>query len=224
MNNYFFDSGSDTSHSLISPRIIGIVSDRRADTSTFHIYNEQMILDPMFLAIERTSYNNESSFFDQWFSVPFQSNNGLWYTGRITATELLSVYSIEINKNAVFPTKLDSVLDDILPHSIPWTFRNSMMRDDNYITNLLEPFSNSETQQCDTSQFYFSYTTPESLDWTSAYNDDIDTRFVTSKLLDSQQIAWNDKDLSKINPTYWLPLKDNIIQLWIKSLCFSNWL
>ena len=76
------------------------------------------------------------------------------------------------------------------------------MRDDNYITNLLEPFSNSETQQCDTSQFYFSYTTPKSLDWTSAYNDDIDTRFVTSKLLDSQQIAWNDKDLSKINPTY----------------------
>ena len=67
------------------------------------------------------------------------------------STEFLSVYSIEIDKDAVFPTKLDSVLDDILPHSIPWTFRNSMMRDDIYITNHLEPFSNSDTQQCDTS-------------------------------------------------------------------------
>lgn len=110
-----------------------------------------MILDPMFPAMERTSYNSEPSFFGQRFGVPFQSDNGLWYVRMLTSTELLSVYSIEIDKDAVFPTKLDSLLDDILPHSIQWTFRNSMMRDDNYITNLLEPFSNSNTQQCDTS-------------------------------------------------------------------------
>ena len=121
------------------------------DTSTLHTYNKQMILDPMFPAMERTSYNSEPSFFGQRFGVPFQSDNGLWYVRMLTSTELLSVYSIEIDKDAVFPTKLDSLLDDILPHSIQWTFRNSMMRDDNYITNLLEPFSNSNTQQCDTS-------------------------------------------------------------------------
>ena len=145
-----------------------------------------MILDPMFPAMERTSYTIEPSFFGQRFGVPFQSEIGMWYARRIMSTELLSIYSIEIDKDAVFPTKLDSLIDDLLPHSIPWTFRNNIMRDDNYITNLLEPFSNSDTQQCDTSQCYFTSTTPESLDWTNVYNDDMDTRFISFKLLDSQ--------------------------------------
>ena len=92
------------------------------------------------------------------------------------------------------------------------------MRDNNYITNLLEPFSNSDTQQCDTSKCYFTFTTPESLNWTNAYNDDMDSRFITSKLLDSQQVAWNDKELSKINSAYRVSLKDNTIQLVNKKL------
>ena len=142
----------------------------------------------------------------------------MWYARRITSTELLNVYSIEIDKDAVFPTKLDSLIDDLLPHSIPWTFRNNITRDDNYITNLLEPFSNSDTQQCDTSQCYLTSTTPESLDWTNVYNDDIDTRFISSKLLDSQQVAWNDKGLSTINSAYRVPLKDNTIQIVNKKL------
>ena len=88
-----------------------------------------------------------------------------------------------------------------------------MMCDDNYITTLIELFSNSDTQQCDIFQYYFISTTPESLEWTSAYNDDINTRFITSKLLDSQQVAWNDKDLSKVNLACRFPLKDNTIQI-----------
>ena len=71
MNNYSFESGSNIYYSLTSPRVIGIVSDTRANTSTLHTYSEQMILDPMFPAMERTSYNNESSFFRQQFGVPF---------------------------------------------------------------------------------------------------------------------------------------------------------
>ena len=98
MYNYSFEPGSDISHSLTSPRVIGIVSDKRADTSTIHTYSEQMILDPMFSAMERTSHNNESSFFGLRFGIPFQSDNRLWYARMITSTELLSVYSIEIDK------------------------------------------------------------------------------------------------------------------------------
>ena len=213
MKKYCFESGSDVFHSLMSSRVVGIVSDTGTDTSTLHTYSKQMILYPMFLVMEKTSYDSEPSSFGQRFGVLFQSDNGLWYTRRVTSTELLSVYSIEIDKDAVFPTKLDSVLDDIVPHSIPWNFRNSMMRDNTYITNLLEPLSNSDTQQCDTSQCYFTSTTPELLDWTNTYNDDIDTIFITSKLLDSQQVTWNDKELSKINSVYHVPLKDNIIQI-----------
>ena len=142
----------------------------------------------------------------------------MWYARRITSTELLSVYSIEIDKIPVFLIKLGSVLDYVLPHSIPWTFRNSIIRDNNYITNLLEPFSNSDTRQCNISQRYFISITPESLDWTSAYKEDINTRFITSKLLDSQYVAWNDRNLSKVNSAYQLPLKDNTIQVMNKNL------
>ena len=81
---------------------------------------------------------------------------------------------------------LDTLVDDVLPYSIPRTFRNSSMGDDHYITNLLEPFTNSNTTQCNTSQCYFTSTTPESLDWTNAYKEDNDTKFVLSKLLDSK--------------------------------------
>ena len=79
MNNYSFESDNDISYSLTSPRIIGIVTDKRIDTSTLHTYSEQMILYSMFPTMERTSYNNELSFFGLRFGIPFQSDNGLWY-------------------------------------------------------------------------------------------------------------------------------------------------
>ena len=40
MKNYSFESGSDTFHSLTSPRIIGIVSETGTDTSTLHTYSK----------------------------------------------------------------------------------------------------------------------------------------------------------------------------------------
>ena len=63
IKNYSFESDSDIFHPLTSPRVIGIVSDTGTDTSTLHTYSKQMILDPMFPAIERTSNNIEPSFF-----------------------------------------------------------------------------------------------------------------------------------------------------------------
>ena len=76
--------------------------DTRANTSTLHTYSEQIILDPMFPAMERTSYNNEPSFFGQQFGVHVQSSTGLWYARRIMSTELLNVNSIEIDKMQSF--------------------------------------------------------------------------------------------------------------------------
>ena len=73
MKNHPFESGSDVFYSLTSQRVIGIVSDTGTDTSTLHTCSKEMILDPMFPAMKRTSYNIESSFFGQRFGVPFQS-------------------------------------------------------------------------------------------------------------------------------------------------------
>ena len=71
LKNYYFESGSDVFHLLTSPRVIGIVSDTGTDTSTLRTYSKQMILDPMFPAMERMSYNSEPSFFGQRFGVRF---------------------------------------------------------------------------------------------------------------------------------------------------------
>ena len=46
----------------------------------------------------------------------------------------------------------------------------------------------------------------------------MDTRFITYKLLDSQQVPWNDKELFKLNSAYRVPLKDNTIQIVNKKL------
>ena len=71
MNKYSFESGSDISHSLTSPRVIGSMSYKRADTSTLNTYSEKIVLDPMLPAMERTQYNNKSSFFGLRFSISF---------------------------------------------------------------------------------------------------------------------------------------------------------
>ena len=104
IKDYSFESGIDVFYSLTSPLVISIVSATETNISTLHTYSKQMILDPMFPAMKRTSYNSKPSFFGQRFGVLFQSDNGLWYARRITYTEFLRVYSIEMDKEVVFLT------------------------------------------------------------------------------------------------------------------------
>ena len=99
--------------------------------------------------------------------------------------------------DAVFPTRLDSVIDNLLPHCIPWKFCSEMLVNDKYITNLLEPFSDGDTTQCDTAQCYFTSTPPETLDWKQAYNDNSCTKTILSKLLQSDCIKWNEEELHR---------------------------
>ena len=73
------------------------------------------------------------------------------------------------------------------------------MLNENYTTNILESFSKSDTMQCDTSQCYFTSTSPETLYWRHAYAEDCDTKFILSKLLKSDCIKWSDADLDKVN-------------------------
>ena len=47
------------------------------DNSIIYTYREQIILDPMILAMEQSSNSNKSSFFGQQFDIPSQSNNKL---------------------------------------------------------------------------------------------------------------------------------------------------
>ena len=65
MKDYSFESGIDVFYLLTSPLVISIVSATENDTSTLHTYIKQMILDPIFPAMKRTSYNSKPSFFDQ---------------------------------------------------------------------------------------------------------------------------------------------------------------
>ena len=92
-----FDSGDDINHHVESPQVIGIISEYGPIKSTLHVYREDMILDPMYPAMERTSFNRGSSFFRQRFGALFQSDKKVCYAKRITSIELLGIYSINID-------------------------------------------------------------------------------------------------------------------------------
>ena len=79
-----------------------------------------MVLDPMFTAIERTDRITGSNVFGHRFGIQFQSNKKFWYVREITSKELFTLYYIKVIMDAVFPTNLYPLLDDILPYSIPW--------------------------------------------------------------------------------------------------------
>ena len=103
----------------------------------------------------------------------------------LPSKELLFIYSIKCDSDAIFPTQLDTVIDELLPYSTPWEFRNSTMYSNNCVINILESFSNSDTKQYDTSQYYFTSITPETLDWRLSYEEDSDTKFIMTNLLHS---------------------------------------
>ena len=93
-----------------------------------------------------------------------------------------------------------------------------MILDDNYMTTLLEAFTNSDTTQCATYQCYLNQTTPETSNWKNTYDNDLDTTLILSKLLDSEHTNWSDEDLAKVNSVYQLSLRDNRIQVMNKTL------
>ena len=149
-------------HKLTFPRVTGLIDNDTNSKSTLNACREQMILDPIFPAMERTAVNNSCDFFGQHFRVPFQTENNAWYVRTVTTEELLYVYSITFDRRVAFPTNIDTVIDDLLPFSIPWTFRDKVMS--NYNSNILESFTNSNTIQCNTAQCYLNSTALEILD------------------------------------------------------------
>ena len=79
------------------------------------------------------------------FGIPFQSDNNQWYTRKITLQELLRIYSIKVDATMVFPPNFEHVIDSLLPHCLPWTFRRNLMQNNIYMTNILESFVNRDT-------------------------------------------------------------------------------
>ena len=208
-----FDPDQDVTHKIKSPRVIGIVSDDANEDSTFKTCRERMILDPIYPAMEQIQHNTNTNFFGNRFGVPFKSCDNLWYDRSVTTIKLLNIYSIAVDNTKVFPIYLDTVVDNLLPLSIPWTFRSNIMLHSNYSSNLMEAFTNGDTTQCDTSQWYLYSSPPETLDWKQSYSEDSDTKVSMSKLINSEVVEWTNEDLTKVNSAYRHPLKEKRIQL-----------
>ena len=106
----------------------------------------------------------------------------------------------------------------MLPYSLPWAFRKHIISDDNYITNLLEPFSNSDTMQSNTAQCHFTSTIPEILDWKHPYNENNDTKLVLAKLASSKFVEENTANLERVSLAYRLTLRESRIHIVNKKL------
>ena len=90
-------------------------------------------------------HSTTTNFFGNRFGVPFKSCDNLWYTRSITTVELLNIYSIAVDNTKAFPIYLNTVIDSLLPFSIPWTLRSNIMLHSNYRSNLMEAFTNGDT-------------------------------------------------------------------------------
>ena len=94
---------------------------------------------------------------------------------------MFHIYSIPISNDIYVINDQDNILDDLLPLSIPWTVWSDIMEDYNRSNNILDYFTLGGSNQCITSQCYFTTNSPEILDWSKAYMNDNDTDMIFLK-------------------------------------------
>ena len=85
----------------------------------------------------------------------------------------------------------DSITDSILEH-----FR------------FADDIELSSSDSSDNFQCYHMTKSPTTLDYTAAYRKDTSTNIILSKLLDEKVSSWSADTLSKIDPEYYLHLKN----------------
>ena len=81
------------------------------------------------------------------------------------------------------------------------------MKDDNRSNNMLDYFTLGYTNQCNTAQCYFTFKSPEILDWSKACINVKDTNMMLNNIQDSKRIKWTVAQLKYIFPGYNTSLK-----------------
>ena len=83
-----------------------------------------MVLDHMFPYKEPCPCHQHSDISGRHFGIPAQITATSWHDRRVTASELLRMYSIILPQTHIHSTPqyhaMEDILDDLLPLSLPW--------------------------------------------------------------------------------------------------------
>ena len=150
------------------------------------ISSADLVLDPAFPAAEPVSEALRNPIMGRRFGIPIAGfNDRDWRIRSMTNSELMQAYSIpasmipQSTSHVIFET----LLDDLLPFSNPWKLQDTAINAIIVDTGILDQFAYSNSIHCDTMQCYFTKRTPETLDWTTAYDHDPSTQCIMAGLI-----------------------------------------
>ena len=107
-----------------------------------------------------------------------------------------------------------TLLDDLLPLSVPWKLRIDSTNSIVTSTGILDQFAFSHSMLCDTTmQCYFTKRTPETLDWSTAYHNDPSIQCIMAGLATHKANEWSKPELKLAGPGFILPLQQGRVSL-----------
>ena len=184
-------------HDPTMPRSLAILRSS-TDPHCTTISAADLVLDPAFPATEPVAAILCNSILGRRFGIPSPGiNNRDWRIRSLTNSELLQTYSIPASAvpHSTHHTDYSTLLDDLLPFSVPWKLRLDSTNSIVTSTGILDQFAFSNSMHCDTMQCYFTKRTPETLDWTTAYHNDPSTQCIMSGLGIHKANEWSKADL-----------------------------
>jgi hypothetical protein len=165
------------------------------------------VLDPDFPAIEpHPTANLDISRFSATFRVPFTSSLGVNHVHALSLPELLACYSIPSAAfDALPPATTAPDLAAALSTCCPFQFGQCLvdqLLDIHLFTHLDASNSPTEfiTRSLSSTTTASSRPITSSLDWSSAYQQDTDTRFMLQHL--QSELSFSLTDLSQVHSTY----------------------
>jgi hypothetical protein len=202
-------------HSQLIPRVVAIIENENPnvqDTMT----TSNFILDSGFPAQESCKKEASNTLFGRRFGIAMKSADGTWFARPPSTLELLRMYSVVVHEINTVPPHFDinDIADDLLPFSLPWTFRSEFLNDVSPVSTIMDDFMFSDSTHSNAAQCFFSKASTETFDWEQAYLEDPETVTVMQLLLNCHdKPSFTDEQLQTVSVSYKTALKDNRIQL-----------
>ena len=182
------------------PRVLAVLLCNGQRLQCSHSSN--YILDPGFPMMEPAPQESSTEYFGRRAGLCRGDTNGAFIIGRsISNIELLLCYSIPYT---MIPLQLDhttydDLLDDCLPHSVPWQTKNKLASAYINWCDILNLHYLSSGEHVDHMQCYITRSQNDTLDWTMEYDRDKSTKTMLSLL------QGLDPPLPDINDSFLVP-------------------
>ena len=112
-----------------------------------------------FPAKETFPHHQRNDILSRRFGFPAQITATLWHSRRVTASEILHMYSITLPQTHINRTlqshTMDNILDHILPFRLPLTTTIQVQNQYTKTNAILAAITYSKVTQCNTARCYF---------------------------------------------------------------------